>query len=104
MKNIYTVTGNPDREICFDLFQSDKYRIESITSMGQGTDWMQQDEDEFCLIICGSAVLEWECDGQSQIFQMKAGDSVFIPRTRRHRVVKTDEYTETRWICFFTHA
>jgi cupin 2 domain-containing protein len=78
------------------LFQSQAARIERIVSHSSSSPdgfWYDQNDDEWVLIIKGSATLRFESD---EVKVMKEGDHLLIPRHCRHRVDHTSE--ETIWL------
>lgn len=84
-----------------DLLKTDGVRIERIVSFGQsspGGFWYDQKENEWVLLLEGSATLEFD-DG-SQV-DLSPGDFVNIPAGRRHRVEKTSSKGRTVWLVVF---
>lgn len=76
-------------------------RIERIVSWGQHTpvgSWYDSSEDEFVLLLAGSAILGWE-DGTEQ--ELHPGDSLVIPRHCRHRVVRTSVSPPALWLTVY---
>jgi cupin 2 domain-containing protein len=89
-------------EVCETLAESDTVRIERIVSRGQTTaegEWFDQDQDEWVLVMSGSADLLFEDDPIP--CRMGAGDFVMIPAHRRHRVAWTVPETETVWLAIY---
>jgi cupin 2 domain-containing protein len=69
-------------------------RIERIVSQGQASPpgfWYDQTEDEWVLLVQGSAELTVIVDepAAAQALSLQAGDWVFLPAHRRHRVRST---------------
>ena len=52
--------------------------------------WYDQAEDEWVIVLRGSAVLEF---GGREMVEMNEGDYLLIPSGVRHRVARTDEQT-----------
>lgn len=78
------------------LLERPGLRIERIVSSGQATspgEWCDQAEDEWVIVIEGSAVLTIEGRGE---FMMARGDHVHLPARCRHRVERTE--APTIWI------
>lgn len=76
-------------------------RIERIMSKGHVSPegfWYDQNEDEWVVLLKGSAVIEYS-DGSETA--LKAGDALFIPAGRRHRVKFTSAKPECEWFCVF---
>lgn len=75
-------------------------RIERIISTGQSSPpgfWYDQEENEWVILLKGSAVLEFE----SGNVELKPGEYINIPAGRRHRVSYTSENEETVWLAVF---
>lgn len=83
------------QEVTTDLL-NDGVRIEKIVSMGQCTDWMRQQENEWVSVMSGKGIIEF-CDGTS--VTLNAGDHVLIPAGREHRVEFTSK--PCIWLCVF---
>lgn len=82
------------------LAESSSVRIERIVSDGQASPdgfWYDQDQDEWVLLLSGSATLEFE----DHVLVMKAGDQVLIPAHQRHRVGSTSPTEKTIWLAVF---
>ncbi|MDD2412572.1 MAG: phosphoribosylaminoimidazole carboxylase [Bacteroidales bacterium] len=80
------------------LFESSKVKIERIISKGNSDDeniWYNQDKDEWVILIQGSASIAFEND---EIVDLKAGEHLFIPHHKKHRVAKTSAQPECIWI------
>lgn len=78
-------------------------RIERIVSRGQASaegSWYDQVEDEFVLLVNGSARLEFE----EFDLELTAGDWVELPAGVRHRVAWTDEGADTIWLAVYRPA
>ena len=68
-------------------FAKGAVRIERIISGGHSSEegfWYEQDDDEWVLLIRGSARLLIE--GRGEALAMKAGDPIELPAKLRHRV------------------
>lgn len=79
-----------------ELLATSNFRVERITSSGQTSDWYDQEEDEFVVLLQGEAGIELE-DGRE--VQLQAGDSLYLPAHYRHRVLQTGQ--NCVWLCFF---
>ena len=72
--------------------------VERIVSRGHSAPkagWFDQAEDEFVVLLSGSAGLEFD-DGSR--FELRPGDWLDIPARRRHRVAWTDADEATVWL------
>jgi cupin 2 domain-containing protein len=82
-----------------ELLTRKNLRIVRIVSRGQASPpdfWYSQDEDEWVLILAGSAGLRFQ--QQEAAKTLRAGDYVNIPAHTRHRVEWTDANRETIWL------
>ena len=93
----------PDKlpeELCSVLAESKNAKIERIVSNGHASPegfWYDQGQDEWVLLVAGSAVLEFE-DRQ---VRMEPGDHLLIPAHRRHRVATTSQTEKTVWVAVY---
>lgn len=81
------------------LVKSGGVRIERIVSSGQSTpegEWYDQPQDEWVLLLTGSAGLVFE--GESGVRTLRSGDYCMIPAHCRHRVAWTDAREKTVWL------
>ncbi|MDD4718123.1 MAG: cupin domain-containing protein [Eubacteriales bacterium] len=83
------------------LMENDNVRIERITSAGHSSPegfWYDQSEDEWVALLIGHAVIGYS-DGTEKV--LGAGDTLFIPAGRKHRVSYTSSDPECVWFCVF---
>ncbi len=101
--NIYS--DIPDRvpgEIFETLAESGKMRVERIISDSHGSPesfWYDQDENEWVLLLKGSAALRFE--EKEGLVLLEPGDWVDIAAHVRHRVEWTDPKQKTVWLAVF---
>lgn len=101
MKNILQLPGlSLDQELVHELLAQDKVRVERIVSSGQTTDWLDQCEAEWVVLISGQATIEYQ-DGR--LCNMQAGDYVYLAPHEVHRVAYTSSEPMCIWLCFFWH-
>ena len=77
-------------------------RIERIVSRGHASPegfWYDQAEDEWVLLLAGSAGLAFEDEAEART--LGPGDHLHIPAHRRHRVAWTAADTDTIWLAVF---
>ncbi len=82
------------------LAESAQVRIERIVSDGQASPegfWYDQQQNEWVLLVSGSAVLEFE----DRSLEMNPGDHVLIPAHQKHRVAATSKVEKTIWLAVF---
>lgn len=76
------------------LCQTSNVKVERVLSNRvAGGEWYDQENDEWVMLVCGEAVLEFD-GGEMQ--RLKAGDHLFIPARRRHRVLSTS--ADASWL------
>lgn len=93
--------GHSPQELFTELLSTKNVRIERIVSFGQSSPegfWYDQEEDEWILLLEGSATLGFE-SGPS--VDLKPGDTFQLPAGCRHRVEKTDQNQRTIWLAVF---
>ncbi len=87
------------QEVFEDLFVNNRFRVERIISTGQATPpgmWLDQDADEWVVLLRGAAEIRFENEPQSR--RLHPGDFLLIPAHRRHRVEWTDPVQPTLWL------
>ena len=98
MDNIFDVV--PERDEIFDtLLQSKDMRIERIVSHGHASPdgfWYDQGQDEWVIVLRGSARLRFEDESDS--VEMSPGAFVHIRAHVRHRVEWTTPDEPTVWL------
>ena len=86
-------------EIFDTICSTDSVRIERIVSRGHASPegfWYDQEENEFVLVVRGSAGLKLE--NEDDIVVLKTGDYLNIGAHVKHRVEWTDPTCETIWL------
>jgi len=86
-------------ELFEQLLSTPHFKLERIISTGQATppgEWYDQPQDEWVILLSGSAGLLLENDPTIQILQ--PGDYLHIPAHLRHRVEWTDHSQPTLWL------
>ena len=96
MKNLFrNIPADLPEELFETLAQGGSTSIKRIVSKGHTTDWYDQQENEFVVVLKGAARLEFE---EGQFREMGPGDCMLIPARARHRVAWTEADTETIWL------
>ena len=74
--------------------------IDRIISTGQTTEYSSQDEDEWVILLKGSAKISFQTlvGGSETITIMDAGDYLLIPKGTRHRVSETSKVPGALWL------
>ena len=97
--NIYDLPQLPlSEELTTILAQNGNVRIERIVSTGQTSDWYDQSETEFVVLLQGEAKIEFE----NKTVTMSKGDTLVIQPHERHRVTYTSSEPPCIWLCVFT--
>ena len=99
-KNIFKISGEypVEQEVFESILSNGDVVIEKILSSGQRTpegQWLQQDKDEWVILLQGSSELSFE-DGKRLTFNK--GDYIFIPSDTKHRVEKTSTNPICIWL------
>jgi cupin 2 domain-containing protein len=101
MKNLFDqIPATAPQEIFTPLMASTNIRIERIVSFGNVSPqrfWYDQQENEWILLMEGSAQLRLE----DRLVELAPGDYLNIPCGRKHRVEKTSENGRTVWLAVF---
>lgn len=85
-------------ELVTTLAETSNIRIEHVVSTGQTSDWYDQSETEFVVLLEGNATIEF--DGKPSV-SLKRGDSLLIKPRERHRVSYTSDNPPCVWLCVF---
>ncbi len=86
-------------EVFEKLLNTSHLTVERIVSTGQATpadEWYDQEQDEWVILLSGSAGLLFETENIVQV--LRPGDYVHIPAHQRHRVEWTDLSQPTVWL------
>lgn len=106
MNNIFeNIIIDKQNEEFIDILKSENVRVERIVSNGQASPkdfWYDQDENEFVLVLEGSAILEIEeKDNTIKEINLQKGDFFDIKANVKHRVKYTDSSKPTIWLAVF---
>lgn len=97
--NIFSSLAESESEIFENIIFNDKFKLERIISSGQSTppgEWYDQENNEWVILLSGSAVLVFEDDNKEYV--LKPGDYILIPAHKKHRVKMTDPENKTVWL------
>ena len=86
-------------EAVSEIFARPGLKIERIISQGQASPpefWYDQAWNEWVIVLKGSATLRFEDEPATR--SLGAGDYVFIPAKKRHRVEWTEPQQPTVWL------
>lgn len=95
--NLLETVAIPDKERVRVLLDGPSGRIEQIVSCGQFSEEYDQEEDEWILLLQGNAKL-WV---EGEEIALKTGDSYFLKRHVKHRVLYTSQEPPCIWLCVF---
>lgn len=96
----YDPDNNSKYEKFDELFALGDTLVERIVSTGQSTPegkWLEQDRDEWVVLLQGNAKLSFE--GGNDV-DLNRGDYVFISAGTKHRVEMTSSEPECLWLAF----
>ncbi len=99
-QNLFSPVKRQPEEFFETLISTPSVRIERIVSEGHSSPenfWYDQDEWEWVAVLQGDAELEFE-DGK---INLSAGDYLFIPKHKRHRVTETSTKIPCVWLAVF---
>jgi cupin 2 domain-containing protein len=85
-------------ELFEEILSNENFLIERIISAGQktpGDKWLEQDRDEWVLLLQGEATISFE---NEETVSLKSGDHVFIPSNKKHRVEFTSSEPSCIWL------
>ena len=86
------------------LAEDERTRIERIVSDGHASPkgfWYDQEENEWVLLVSGSAVLSVEKESGIEQVELSPGDYLLLPAHQRHRVEATSQTEKTIWLAVF---
>ncbi len=86
-------------EIFETLLENNRFKLERIISSGQSTPdgkWVDQEKDEWVVLLKGKAGLRFE--NESEVIELTPGDHLMIPAHKKHRVEWTDRTQKTVWL------
>jgi cupin 2 domain-containing protein len=89
-------------ELPEELFQhiatGSSFSLKRIVSDGHTTDWYDQAQNEWVLVVQGAARLMFE---NGEEISLQAGDYYLLPAHLKHRVCWTDPKQHTIWLALF---
>lgn len=100
IKNILNVENiqSEDSEVFEDLLHSENIQIERIVTLkpySKPGEWYDQEKDEWVLLLQGEAELEFS---EEKKLQLKAGDYIFIPARKKHRINHSSPNKKCIWL------
>jgi len=97
--NIFDLPSLPlSEELTTVLAENGDVHIERIVSTGQTSDWYDQTETEYVVLLEGNAAIEFE---NNKTVAMSKGDTLLIKPHERHRVSCTSSKPPCVWLCVF---
>lgn len=98
-RNLFSLPDRlPEEEMFESLIPDSCVRIERIISAGQITPsgvWLEQDVDEWVVLLQGLAVIGYEGDRR---VDLEPGDWILIPAHTKHRVLRTSAEPPCVWL------
>jgi cupin 2 domain-containing protein len=108
VRNIFhrvSSAAGPGGESIEEILVRPRLKIERIISHDHASPpgfWYEQPWNEWVIVLSGSAKLRFEDETEAR--PMAAGDYVFIPAEKRHRVDWTSETEPTVWLAVHFEA
>ena len=103
--NLYqNLPGDLPDELSTVLVESGNLKIERIVSDGHASPegfWYDQEQNEWVLLMSGTAVLAIEKETGIETVVLEPGDHLLLPAHQRHRVESTSETEKTIWLAVF---
>ena len=101
-RNLFeNIPGELPEELFTTLVENKNVKIERIVSVGHASPegfWYDQEQNEWVLLVSGSAVLSIEKDSGVEQVELNPGDHLQISARQRHRVESTSNSGKTVWI------
>jgi cupin 2 domain-containing protein len=100
----HQIPGELAEELVTVLAQNGYVKIERIVSDGHASPegfWYDQAENEWVMLISGSAVLSIEKESGIEQLELKPGDYLLLPAHQRHRVESTSQTEKTIWLAVY---
>lgn len=101
MKNIFDIKKLiSNKEVIEKLLETENIRVERIVSNGEISPkdfWYNQKNGEWVCLIQGTAIIEFEEEEKEKV-KLKAGDYLFIPAYKKHRVSSVSKNPNCIWI------
>ena len=92
------------KELINVLTENESVKVERIVSDGHGSPkgfWYDQKENEWVMLLSGSAVLSIEREPGIERIELKPGDHLLIQPHQRHRVESTSQTEKTIWLAVY---
>jgi cupin 2 domain-containing protein len=97
--NIFDLPKFPlPEELTTVLAENNNARIVRIVSTGQVSEWYDQSETEFVVLLEGDAIIEFETE---KTVALEKGDTLLIKPHEKHRVSFTSTEPPCVWLCVF---
>lgn len=100
MQNLFTnLPAGRSQETFESLLEAKNFKLERIVSYGQSTppdQWLDQDQDEWVILLKGNAGIQFQDESKPR--KLQPGDYLLIPAHRRHRVEWTAPGEPTVWL------
>jgi cupin 2 domain-containing protein len=97
--NIFDLPKLPlPEELTTVLAENSNARIVRIVSTGQVSEWYDQTETEFVVLLEGNATVEFE---NGKTIALEKGDTLLIQPHEKHRVSFTSNEPPCVWLCVF---
>jgi cupin 2 domain-containing protein len=97
--NIFNLPKHPlPEELTTILAENNNARIVRIVSTGQVSEWYDQTETEFVVLLEGHTTIEFE---NGKTVDLLRGDTLLIKPHEKHKVSFTSTEPPCVWLCVF---
>jgi len=97
--NIFNLPNLPlPEELTTILTENNNVKVVRIISTGQVSEWYDQTETEFVVLLDGNAIIEFE---NGNTVALSKGDTLLIKPHEKHRVSFTSNEPPCIWLCVF---
>ena len=103
VKNLYeNMPNHIPQELFQEILKTKNIKVERIVSKGHSSEvdyWYDQEENEWVILLKGSAGLLFEGDEKAVV--LRPGSYINIPAHTKHRVEWTDPEMVTIWLAVY---
>jgi cupin 2 domain-containing protein len=99
MKNLFDdIPVDLPEELFEQLASGTSFTLKRIVSRGHATDWYDQAQVEWVILLSGEAIIEFT---DSRDTRLTPGDYLLIPPHTKHRVRETAPEAATVWLALY---
>lgn len=90
-----------NQELIETILEQGDFKVERIVTIKpyeKPGEWYDQEQDEWVLLLQGTASLEFE---NKEIIKLNSGDYIFIPAHKKHRINHSSSKPQCIWLAIF---